>query len=128
MRCTGAFGQHEVKIVYPIIQRFSRAAAVAIAMCGIAACASMHKTAEQRADDSSLVEQVQAQFTADPTLYSRHITVRADNGVVTLGGYAWTPEELTAAADDAQRVSGVSKVVNNIEVDRGAVQDSGVAR
>lgn len=114
--------------MYPIIHRYSRAAAVAVTMCGIAACATNPKTAEQRADDRNLVERVEAQFTADPTLYSRHITVRADNGVVTLSGYAWTPEELMAAADDAQRVSGVTKVVNNIEVDRGAIQNSGVTR
>ena len=111
-----------------IIQSLMKVAVTGAMLGGIAACMSTPKTAEQRADDRSLVEQVQAQFASDPTLFSRHITVRADNGVVTLGGYAWTPEELTAAADDAQRASGVTKVVNNIEVDRGAIQDSGTSR
>lgn len=110
------------------IEYLSRVVTVAAAVCGMAACAGTPRTAEQRADDRNLVEQVQAQFAADPTLYSRHITVRADNGVVTLSGYTWTPEELTAAQDDAERTSGVTKVVNTIEVDRGAVQNSSSTR
>jgi osmotically-inducible protein OsmY len=110
------------------MQRVTHWAAAAAIVCGLAACATGPKTAEQRADDRSLIEQVQAEFASDPSLYSRHITVRADNGVVTLTGYTWTAEELTAAADDAQRASGVTRVVNNIEVDRGAIQDSGVSR
>lgn len=101
--------------------------AVAAILCGAAACVTP-KSAEDRAADSATVDRVQSAFTADETLYARHITVRADGGVVTLGGYAWTPEEVVAAQQDAERVSGVSKVVNRIEVDRGAIQDSGVSR
>ena len=48
--------------------------------------------------------------------------------VVTLSGHVWTTEELVAAPQIAEAVPGVSKVVNRIEVDRGAIQDSGVTR
>jgi osmotically-inducible protein OsmY len=48
--------------------------------------------------------------------------------VVTLDGYIWTPEEMTAAVQDAQTVPGVAKVVNRMEVDRGAISDSAVSR
>jgi osmotically-inducible protein OsmY len=86
------------------------------------------KSDAERAADSDTAGRVQAAFAADKVLYARHITVRADGGVVTLGGYAWTPEELLVAKQDAEQVAGVVKVVNQIEVDRGAVSDSAVTR
>jgi hyperosmotically inducible periplasmic protein len=98
------------------------------AVGGMTACMSgPPKSAEERQADKALVENVQSALTSDKTLYARHISVRADNGVVTLGGYVWTTEELTAAPQIAQSVPGVTKVVNRIEVDRGAVQDSNVS-
>ena len=100
--------------------------AVAIC-CSVTGCMTT-KSPEQRQADKALAEQVQAALSSDKNLYSRHIVVRADNGVVTLGGYVWTPEEMSAAVQIAGSVSGVSNVVNRMEVDRGDVQDSGVTR
>jgi osmotically-inducible protein OsmY len=101
---------------------------VPVLVCGAVACATPHKTAEQRQADAATVEQVQAALSADRTLYARHITVYADNGVVTLSGYVWTPEELAMAREDVEAVPGVTKVVNRIEVDRGAINNSSVTR
>lgn len=115
-------------ILSPIMKRIFNAAVVAGVICGAAACVGPRKTDAERAADNETAERVQAAFAADKMLYARHITVFADGSVVTLGGYAWTPEELTAAAQDAEQVAGVTKVVNRIEVDRGAVTDSAVAR
>ena len=95
--------------------------------CGLGACMTT-KSPEQRQADKDLAEQVQAALSSDKNLYSRHIVVRGDDGVVTLAGYVWTPEEMSAAVQIAQGVAGVSKVVNRMEVDRGDVQDSGVSR
>ncbi|HTX04532.1 MAG TPA: BON domain-containing protein [Steroidobacteraceae bacterium] len=75
-----------------------------------------------------MTERVRAALSADQVLYSRHINVRADDGVVTLGGYVWTTEELVLARADAKRVPGVTKVVDRMEVDRGAISDSSVTR
>jgi len=112
-----------------IIHRLLTALIFAAAVGGLTACLSgPPKTPEQRQADKELSDQVQTALASDKTLYSRHINVRADNGVVTLSGYVWTPEELVAAPQVAQSVAGVSKVVNRIEVDRGAIQDSGVTR
>ena len=103
--------------------------AVAIAVSGLSACVSgPSRTPEQRQADIELVESVQSALASDHTLYARHITVRADDGVVTLAGYVWTTEELAAVPDIVRSVSGVTNVVNRIEVDRGAVQDSQVTR
>jgi osmotically-inducible protein OsmY len=119
--------KHEVSTVSSI-RGISRAAITLAIVCSAAACVAPRKSAEQLSADRDTADRVQSEFTADKTLYSRHITVRADAGVVTLGGYAWTPEEIVQAQQDAERASGVTKVVNRIEVDRGAVQDSSVTR
>lgn len=112
-----------------IINRFLTALILAAAVCSLTACLSgPPKTEEQRQADKELADQVQTALTSDKTLYARHISVRADNGVVTLSGHVWTTEELAAAPQIAQSVAGVTKVVNRIEVDRGAIQDSGVTR
>ncbi len=112
----------------PIAKRILSTVVAAALVCGAAACIGPRKSTSQRQADSALVESVQTALSADSMLYSRHITVRADNGVVTLDGYTWTPEELQAAVQDAQQVSGVSKVVNRIEVDRGAISNSSSTR
>ena len=112
-----------------IINRLLTTLVLAAAVGGLTACLSgPPKTAAERQADKDLSDQVLTALTSDKTLYARHINVRADNGVVTLTGHVWTTEELAAAPQIAQSVPGVSKVVNRIEVDRGAIQDSGVTR
>ena len=95
--------------------------------CSLGACMTT-KSPEQRQADKDLAEQVQGALNSDENLYSRHIVVRGNNGVVTLAGYVWTPVEMSAAVQIAGGVAGVTKVVNRMEVDRGDVQDSGVTR
>ncbi len=65
---------------------------------------------------------------ADKELFARHITVRADSGVVQLGGYVWTQPELEDAIRIAGLVPGVTKVVDRMEVDRSGLSDSAVTR
>jgi osmotically-inducible protein OsmY len=104
------------------------AAVAAASICGAAACVSPPKSQPEQAADAATSDTVRAAFDADQMLYARHITVRSDNGVVTLGGYAWTPVELQAARRDAQRVPGVVKVVDRIQIDRGAVGGPSITR
>jgi|SRR5580698_467588 hypothetical protein len=121
--------QLEVRKLSSIINRLLTTLVLAAAVGGLTACLSgPPKTAAERQADKDLSDQVLTALTSDKTLYARHINVRADNGVVTLSGHVWTTEELAAAPQIAQSVPGVSKVVNRIEVDRGAIQDSGVTR
>ena len=121
--------QPEVRKLSSIINRLLTALVLATALVGLTACLSgPPKTEAQRQADKDLADQVLTALTSDKTLYARHINVRADSGVVTLSGHVWTTEELSAAPQIAQSVAGVRKVVNRIEVDRGAIQDSGVTR
>jgi len=64
----------------------------------------------------------------DKKLYARHITVRADNGVVRLTGYVWDPPDLIEAKRVAALVPGVSQVVNDLELERNGSDNSGITR
>ncbi len=119
----------EVGILFPVIYRTSRTAVLAVLVCALVACAAApRKTEAERAADANTVNQVQDALSSDRELFSRHITVRADSGVVTLGGFAWTQPELEDAVRIAQSVPGVVKVVNSMELDRGGLSDSQVTR
>ncbi len=113
----------------PIINRIVTTAVAAVIVCGSAGCmGGPRKTESERLADKDMADRVLATLMSDRMLYARHINVRADGSVVTLDGYTWTPEEMQAAVQDAQQVPGVAKVVNRMEVDRGAVSDSSVTR
>ena len=115
--------------MYPIINRILSAAVAAVIVCGSVACmGGPRKTEADRLADKDTADRVLATLMSDQMLYARHINVRADGSVVTLDGYTWTPEEMQAAVQDAQQVPGVAKVVNRMEVDRGAISDSQVTR
>lgn len=115
--------------MYPIINRILSTAVAAVIVCGSTACMSGPRKSEaERLADKDTADRVVATLMSDTMLYARHINVRADGSVVTLDGYTWTPEEMQAAIQDAQQVPGVAKVVNRMEVDRGAVSDSSVTR
>ncbi len=104
------------------------AVAAAIVLSSVACAGGPRKTESQRLADKDTADRVLATLMSDQMLYARHINVRADGSVVTLDGYTWTPEEMQAAVQDAQQVAGVTKVVNRMEVDRGAISDSAVTR
>jgi len=115
--------------VYPVMKRVLRTVLAAVIVSGVVACATgAPKTAAERQADRDTVDRVQLALNSDKLLYARHITVRADNGVVHLGGYVWTQPELEDAISVAESVPGVSKVVDRMEIDRGAVSDSAVTR
>ncbi len=111
-----------------IKSRTLNAAVAAVLICGIAACTGPRKTEADRVADRELSDRVLATLNSDQMLYARHINVRADGPVVTLDGYIWTPEEMQAAVQDTNQVPGVAKVVNRMQVDRGAISDSAVTR
>jgi osmotically-inducible protein OsmY len=108
--------------------RTLQAAVAAVVICASVACMGPRKTEADRQADKELSDRVLATLNSDQMLYARHINVRADGPVVTLDGYIWTPEEMQAAVQDANQVPGVAKVVNRMQIDRGAVSDSAVTR
>lgn len=105
-------------------------AGFALALLGsVFACATgPRKSDAQQQADRETAERVQTALDADKRLYAKHITVRADNGVVRLSGFVWDPPDLLEAKSVAELVPGVSSVVNDLELERNGVDNSGVTR
>ena len=111
-----------------VMKRVSFPIAVAV-LCGVAACASgPRKTDAQLQADKLTAERVEAALNADEALYAKHISVRADNGVVQLTGYVWNASDFQTATIIAEGVEGVTGVVNNLELNRNGNDNGPVAR
>jgi len=111
-----------------VFRLIKSACAVAV-VCGVFACASgPPKTDAQRQADKVTVERVEAAFSANRTLYAKHITVHADNGTVWLTGYVWDRPDFDQAASIAESVPGVKHVVNDLEFQRNGSENNPVSR
>lgn len=111
------------------MNRSGRTCALTLAALGcLAACATTPKTEAQKQADQSTEQRVQAALESDKALFAKHIYVRADNGVVHLSGYVWDPADVTEAIQTAELVEGVSRVVNNLELERNGLDNSPVSR
>lgn len=98
-------------------------------VCSLTACQTGPATSDaQRQADKELATRVQAALDADKLLYAKHIWVQSDNGIVRLSGYVWEQPDMLEAEDVAGRVQGVSRVVNDLELQRNGIDDSGVVR
>jgi len=105
-----------------------RALAVAV-LCGVAACASgPPETDAQRQADKAMAERVEAALNADRSLFAKHITAHADNGVVRLTGYVWESSDFEEASYIASTVPGVVRVVNDLELNRNGDESGNVSR
>jgi osmotically-inducible protein OsmY len=114
--------------LFPFSKRL-RCAAVTAALLGtLTGCATPHKSEAQQQADKATAAHVQAALESDENLYARHIIVRADNGVVRLSGYVWDPPDLEKARRIAARVDGVTRVVNDLELQRNGMDNSGISR
>jgi hypothetical protein len=75
-------------------------------------------TSRQSPADKELAQRVYATLNSDQVDYYKHVTVLADNGVVTLGGSVGTTEALNKAKSIAGGIPGVTKVVNQMALER----------
>jgi osmotically-inducible protein OsmY len=118
-----------VNFVSQLKNRVPHAALAMLLLSGITACATgpAKAPAEEQADRETAAR-VTAALDADKLLYARHITVRADNGVVRLGGFVWSDSDLHEAERIAGLVPGVTRVIDAIELDRNSNDNNGVTR
>lgn len=100
-----------------------------LVLSGLTACASgPARTPAQEQADREIAASVAAALDADKLLYARHITVRANGGVVRLTGFVWDNSDLVEAGRVAQLVPGVRRVVNDVELERNSSDNNGVTR
>ena len=112
-----------------VIKRVPYAGIAVAVLCGVAACASgPSKNDAQAQADKVMAERVEAALNADKSLFAKHITAHADNGVVRLTGYVWEPTDFDEAVFVAQGVPGVTHVVNDLELNRNGNDNGPVAR
>jgi hyperosmotically inducible periplasmic protein len=111
-----------------VSRSIKRAVAVAV-WCGVAACASgPPETDAQRQADKAMAERVEAALNADRSLFAKHITAHANNGVVRLTGYVWESGDFEEATSVASTIPGVVKVVNDLELNRNGDESGNVSR
>jgi len=111
-----------------IKRRLHAGLALAVILGAVACATTPPRTAAQRQTDKDTAAQVYSALNADPNIFARHIDVRADNGVVHLGGYVWNDKDLFAAKRIASTVPGVTQVVDDMELERGGVTNSSSSR
>ncbi len=112
-----------------VIERLPFVAVAVGLLCSLAACASgPPKSEAQQEADKAIAERVEAALSADRSLFSKHISASADNGVVHLTGYVWEPGDFDEATFIASNVPGVTRVVNDLELNRNGNENGPVAR
>jgi osmotically-inducible protein OsmY len=112
-----------------LIKRVPYVGVAVAVLCGVAACASgPPKTESQVQADKVMSERVEAALNADRSLFAKHITAHADNGVVRLTGYIWEASDFEEANYIASNVPGVTRVVNDLELNRNGNDNAPTAR
>jgi osmotically-inducible protein OsmY len=76
------------------------------------------KSAGKNIDDATITAGVKSQLVMEKASNLTRIDVDTDNGVVHLNGIVESPDQKARAQDLAQRVDGVKKVINNLQVAR----------
>jgi osmotically-inducible protein OsmY len=84
----------------------------ALAQTGAPAAGETPKAAAAPTDED-LTKAIYSALEADPHHFFRHVTVRVDNGVATLGGFVHTSQAINRARTIAGNVPGVTRVVTN---------------
>jgi osmotically-inducible protein OsmY len=82
---------------------------------GCAATVPLRPETEKQAD-RVITEQVRDVLAADPTHYLRHVDVYVRDGVATLSGIVWEPQDIYRARELTARVPGVVRVLNQMEL------------
>ena len=115
--------------VFATMKRVPYPAFAVAVLCGVAACVSgPGKSDAQLQTDKETAERVEAALNADKALFAKHITAHADNGVVRLTGYVWQASDFEEAVFVAGAVPGVTRVVNDMELNRNGNDNGPVAR
>lgn len=76
---------------------------------------------EQSPTDKATAEQVYKALSADQVYFFKHVDVDVSNGVVTLSGYVWSTLAIYRAKKIAAAVPGVTRVVNQMELERNGI-------
>jgi hyperosmotically inducible protein len=93
--------------------------AVMLTVFSVAGCQAMTgRTAGQNVDDSVVTSSVKTKLAGDKVSSLTRVDVDTTNGTVSLNGVVESSEQKARAQELASQVSGVNKVVNNLQVQK----------
>ena len=109
------------------VKERGRVFALLAVIVGLAAgCATAPpRSPEQERSDTALADRVYAALQANPIYYFRDVDVDVDNGVAHLGGYVWSTDALYHAQMIARAVPGVTRVSDEMKLEREANRGGG---
>ncbi len=87
----------------------------AVILIAISACTTTQSPGRQ-VDDTSIHTAIKAKLTADRFSNIVNIDINVTNGIVTLAGEVPNAKVKSEAEAEARSVSGVVKVINNLQV------------
>lgn len=111
----------------PFVWRAGKFSAVLVATLALAeACSTAppKSPAEERAD-AATTQRIYAALDANPVFYFRDVDVSVDGGAAYLSGYVWTTDALYTAQQIARKVPGVTRVVDQMELERESLRGGG---
>jgi hyperosmotically inducible protein len=102
------------------LMRLARTIAVLLMiLVATGACQTMTgKTAGETVDDATITASVKSKLVADKASNLTRVDVDTQNGVVHLNGSVETAEQKSRAEQLARESRGVTRVVNNLQVQR----------
>lgn len=91
------------------------------ALAGLTACETWHKdnggrSAGRVVDDKNITKEVKDHLGSEPVYKFTNVDVKTFDGVVQLSGFVRSEDQKERAAQIAQSVTGVTKVVNSIAI------------
>jgi hyperosmotically inducible protein len=101
------------------MKRLIRFLAVTLIIVAITGCQSMTgRTAGQNVDDATITGSVKTKLASDKISSLTRVDVDTTNGVVYLNGVVESADQRARAQELASQVGGVTKVVNNLQVQK----------
>lgn len=92
---------------------------VILTVFSLAGCQAMTgRTAGQNVDDTVLTSSVKTKLAGDKVSSLARVDVDTTNGIVSLNGVVESSDQRARAQELATQVSGVKKVVNNLQVQK----------
>jgi hyperosmotically inducible protein len=91
-------------------------AALVLGPAIVSGCAATGTEAGQAIADAAITTGVKAAIDGDPNLKVSELTVETEQGVVKLGGYVSSADDVAAAAAAARTVKGVNSVRNDLRL------------
>lgn len=91
-------------------------AALVLGLATVTGCAATGVQAGRAIDDTTITTGVKAAINGDPSLKVSELAVETEGGVVVLGGFVSSADDVAAAAAAARTVKGVKSVRNDLRL------------